>query len=144
MLLMIYGVLFTQYDSPNVVLFQGITAFLLVAMISESNDSWPSRFFNLPVSQFLGHISFSLYLLHPLALELLEHWADRLTGTGFREHYLASGIAIGILTPMLTIPIASLMYKYIETPSISLGKMVSEKICGIVFGNSIKATNNLR
>ncbi|WP_080746571.1 acyltransferase family protein [Burkholderia multivorans] len=129
MLLMIYGVLFTQYDLPNVVVFQGITAFLLVAIMSEDNDTWPKRFFNLPVSQFLGRISFSLYLLHPLALEMLEHWADHLTGNSFREHYLASGIVIGILTPVLTIPIASLMYKYVETTSIELGKVLSEKIC---------------
>ncbi|HDR9474540.1 acyltransferase family protein [Burkholderia multivorans] len=144
MLLMIYGVLFTQYDLPNVVVFQGITAFLLVAIISEDNDTWPKRFFNLPVSQFLGRISFSLYLLHPLALEMLEHWADHLTGNSFREHYLASGIVIGILTPVLTIPIASLMYKYVETTSIELGKVFSEKICGIVFGNGVKAPNSLQ
>lgn len=144
MLLMIYGVMFTQYDSPNVVVFQGLAAFLLIAMISEDKDTWPKRFFNLPISQFLGHISFSLYLLHPLALELLEHWADRLTGNGFREHYLASGVVIGILTPMLTIPIAALMYKYVETTSITLGKVVSDKICGALFGNTIKATNNLQ
>lgn len=144
MLLMIYGVLFTQYDSPNVVIFQGITAFLLIALISEDKDTWPKRFFNLPVSQFLGDISFSLYLLHPLGLELLEHWADRLTGNGFREHYLASGIIIGILTPVLTIPIAALMHRYVETPSIKLGKFTSEKICGVLFGNSIKTTNNMQ
>jgi peptidoglycan/LPS O-acetylase OafA/YrhL len=67
-----------------------------------------------PVSQFLGRISYSLYLCHPLfgwsaqslALRYVNQWGA-----------LAVGIVVSLLSSWLT-------YRYIERPSVSLSHRV--------------------
>jgi peptidoglycan/LPS O-acetylase OafA/YrhL len=64
---------------------------------------------------FLGKVSYSLYLIHiPIIMIITQHLSNYIPlTTSF------------ILVPFISIPIAYLSYKYIEVPSISLGKRVA-------------------
>jgi peptidoglycan/LPS O-acetylase OafA/YrhL len=69
-----------------------------------------------PVGQFLGRVSYSLYLIHlPIVLALLY------------ATFAASGVWPALtLAPVLSIALAWLMYKFVEIPGIQLGKRVAE------------------
>jgi peptidoglycan/LPS O-acetylase OafA/YrhL len=71
-----------------------------------------SKFLNNHVLLFLGKISYSLYLVHPIILLLFVY---------FGENILPLKSLI-LFVPVISIVIAKLMYKYIELPSILLGK----------------------
>lgn len=77
------------------------------------------------IPQFLGQISFSLYLLNvPL---LLVAWSitDRfgLYGT----HALETGLVVGTIVSVATIPLAYIVTVKIEEPMIALGKKLTDK-----------------
>lgn len=66
---------------------------------------------------FLGKISFSLYLIHPIVLLSFV--------------YLMNGLiplsTLIIIVPIVSIILSGFMYKYVELPSITLGKRLSKK-----------------
>ena len=77
-----------------------------------------SRALRHPVLTFLGDISYSLYLLHTLVLLTVVH----LAGQEFPK-------SVTILAALaLTVPIAYLSYRFIEVPTIRLGRKLAEKI----------------
>ena len=57
---------------------------------------------------FLGRISFSLYLLHPIVMGLVHPHAD--------------GFAFIVAVCVLTVPLAWLSFTYVEKPGIELGR----------------------
>ena len=66
---------------------------------------------------WVGKISYSIYLIHPVIIMLCGKFLSKL---------IPLSVAI-CLVPVFTLPIASLMYKYIEVVSIKLGKDFSVK-----------------
>lgn len=78
---------------------------------------------------FLGKISYSLYLVHILVLMLLAIFVGQL---------IDIRIAIA-LTPILSIPVAWLTYKYLENPSVKIAKRWSKKINNHIKNDKITA-----
>ncbi|WP_026827393.1 acyltransferase family protein [Exiguobacterium artemiae] len=65
---------------------------------------------------YLGKISFSLYLIHPISLMMLIHLFKETLNLEF----------LILISALLSIIFAHFLYKYIEIPTITLGKKLSK------------------
>ena len=75
--------------------------------------------------RFLGYISFSLYLLHPLILgSFSSHVFLKLHSSIGYNHLV---LLVFVLTTLVTLPISWLMTKYIDTPGMQFAKYVYER-----------------
>jgi peptidoglycan/LPS O-acetylase OafA/YrhL len=70
-----------------------------------------------PVLDYLGKISYGIYMLHPLAVLIA---VDLLNRTHLHRHY--QSICIYMVTCLLTILFAATSYKYFESPILRLKK----------------------
>ena len=91
-------------------------------------DWQPRRFgawLETPVSQYLGRISYSLYLFNVIFLTLADHWtAD---WPSVRDHPLEMGIVIAIPVLAGGILLAHVAEKFLERPSILLAHQITAK-----------------
>lgn len=69
------------------------------------------------VGVFLGEISYSVYLLHPFAVEAIKHWAPKRMPIG-----LAFGLGLAA-----TLLLATVTHRLIEKPAMNLGKWLTRK-----------------
>lgn len=84
-----------------------------------------SRLLNLPVVQFLGRISFSIYLLHFIVLCSLS--------TAFYAHFPRDPLYIGIgFIVYLTICVGAawLFERWVDRPAIALSRRFGDLLCG--------------
>jgi len=120
--LVLYALLLplSAFKSHTILLFGGITLFM--AWVRRLRAG---RIFDLlcaPLSQYFGRISFSLYLWNvPVFTALLELCdQDRL-----RASPLLWGLGVGLVTLMVTIPIADLSERWLERPCVRLGRALT-------------------
>jgi peptidoglycan/LPS O-acetylase OafA/YrhL len=86
-----------------------LLAVILLAVICR-----PTRLLNNPVAKYLGAISYSLYLCHVYARDVL--W-ERMTGG---THYLSNPAAVFVFQVALAIALASLLHFAVERPFLML------------------------
>lgn len=129
--LFLLWVMFFPYQHTTIVICQGLLVFALICKISgaQPEDDRVVKFLSNPISQFFGRISFSFYLLNPLALEVVERTLYYFLPT-FKERYVEFGLLVGLLATLITILPAVLMYKAVELPSISIGRRVANLLVG--------------
>lgn len=100
----------------------GASLFLFVTL----NSYWLKRFFSTSALQFLGKISFSLYLIHLLLLGSLAcflfSWLMNFN-LGYHLCFLITFIA----SLSVTIMVSYLMYRYIDRPGIKFSKWIYQK-----------------
>jgi len=99
---------------------QVIGAFIVVGSLQVN----PLNFLNGSISQFLGDMSYSFYLIHPLLL-------DRAATVTEQWHVGAPpihAIALATMTIPIALVIAWISSKYIENPGIKLGKRILAKL----------------
>lgn len=103
-------------------LLQGGFAFLLVGIVYHRRSISFNAFLETKFSTYLGKISYSFYLLNVIFLDMVCQLLLRqpLAST----HYLESGILAGLFIAALTIPFAHFSEKYIERPSVKLGRTI--------------------
>ena len=111
--------------SKYILILQIIGAATLLTGTTMTMNASLSRFLELRVIRFFGRISYSFYLLHPLSLTVL--W----THPNFFAAAIEAGIPIIVLwmasfllSIALTTPIAMLSFRFVEVPSIALGRML--------------------
>jgi peptidoglycan/LPS O-acetylase OafA/YrhL len=97
-----------QRDLPN-----GIGAALVIVLSLTSPLA--IRILATPFLQWLGRISYSLYLTHLLVLGALVHV--------FYDTVPLTWLLLGVV--MLSLPIAQISYSLIERPSMALGKRIT-------------------
>lgn len=93
--------------------------------------------FTAPFSQYLGEISFSMYLVHPLIIHTLSTrvyvhiltWTDSMPHNGFRDA-LCVGITMTIFLPILYW-ISDLSTRYLDQGSVDLARWLEGKFYGI-------------
>jgi exopolysaccharide production protein ExoZ len=85
----------------------GLPSFGLVLSLSLLEKSGVT--FNFRPLVFLGAISYSIYLFHPLVIQL--------TGPSYFSHFWQDGFTKFAITIALTIAVANLTFRYIEKPS---------------------------
>lgn len=112
------GVAFGYFHHPNITLWQAIMPWTLAltvfAVACGGQAVRQSRLLNLPVVRFGGRISYSLYLLHPIALGLADLWMGR-------ANSLLTGLAI-------TFVMAPAGYFLIERPGQTLATWITRRI----------------
>jgi len=100
-----------------------ILAALLVTLLFYRRAGGLGRFFDRGVSQYLGRMSYSLYLFNVIYLILVDHWTHGLTVV--RSHPLEWGLLLA--APILAAAIATAHFAEIglERPSIALGRRLT-------------------
>lgn len=73
----------------------------------------------------LGEISYSLYLFHPVVFYPVYWWAGNTNLSWVRQMPLEVWILFNVL---LSIIVATLVYRYVESPAINMGKAITQKI----------------
>jgi peptidoglycan/LPS O-acetylase OafA/YrhL len=123
------GVAFGYFHHPNIGVWQAIMPWTLALLVFTIVCSIPSiqqsRLLNLPAFLFCGRISYSLYLLHPIALAIPDYWVG---GPNAR----LEGI-------VLTFLMASAGYLLVEKPGIKFANWITRRISHprlMVKGNS--------
>ncbi len=112
------GMLFARHT------IQETIAALLVGLIYYRAAGMLGVFLAKPVSAFLGTISYSLYLFNVLFLEIIT---QRLRAYPVAvSHPVEFGIIAAIVITVLTVPVAFWSVRYIERPSIWLGRQLTQ------------------
>lgn len=101
-------------------------AALFLSGINFGNGHFIHKFLCYPTLRFVGKISFSFYLLHPLSLDVIWHMPvalGRLIEIGVPQAVIS--MALLVSTVAAVIPLAYFSYRYIELPGINLGRRLA-------------------
>lgn len=91
-------------------------AILVVAAVA---DDWLGRLLSMRAPQFLGRVSYSLYLTHAIVIVA----AVRLLGGAVLPPFIAEGVAL-----VLVLPLAALLYAWIERPGMGAGRWLAGRL----------------
>ena len=135
---LVIGVLLLTYRLPHELIAMklspkelrfvtGIGALMLLAWIMANARA--QAILSIAPLQFLGKISYSLYLVHLLVMLTVAqpaiHWLNVIGIEGSYSYWLALGI-----TAVASIIVSSICFYVIEQPSIRIGAIISTKIQG--------------
>lgn len=109
----------------------GLAAALVAVLLYGEKSSFQIWLESAPL-QSLGRISFSFYLFNVPVLYLIWSFTDRLQWAP--SYALEAGIAIGIVSAVLTWPLAEMSERWIERPSIAAGRLVVRGVRAIASG----------
>lgn len=93
----------------------GLASFVILSKVVHAGAG--GVLLRLPAIRFLGRISYSLYLLHYIVIELV---ARALLATSFRAPPIAMQIVVFAFAAPISIIVAKVMYDRIEKPFIAL------------------------
>ncbi len=102
---------------------QYISASVLVNLLYHARGGAFAALLKRPLSQFLGRISYSFYLLNVLFLEII--CASLRSEPWIVAHPVEMGVCVAIVIVFLTIPLAYLSWAWVETPMDKLGHRLS-------------------
>lgn len=89
------------------------------------------RIFTHPFPQYLGYISYSMYLIHGTVIFTLGHWAARkaaaVTGTGTQWQYGLAVSVSAIVVWTVTIILSDLATRTVDAKAVSLGRVIYER-----------------
>lgn len=112
---------FTQFNSavvPSVVLLKGLGALAVFVATLMSPDI--SAFLSRRVFNWLGRVSFALYLIHPLFLGYVGHNVFLGLGEGVPVHYRTVISAICVIA--VTLVSAAFLTKWLDEPAVRLSR----------------------
>jgi peptidoglycan/LPS O-acetylase OafA/YrhL len=123
---LIEGTLY-EHTSPGLLVYGGwyhiIGAFFLVAAFVLSASL--QQVISVRVFRFLGYISFSLYLLHPLIIGSFSCFVFLKLSESMA--YNSAVAVVFLLSMALCLPLSWLMTKYIDVPGTNFSKYVYER-----------------
>lgn len=100
---------------------QSIFVFGLVGFVYYNHRGIFIKWLNHPISQYLGRISYSLYLFNLLGLHAFIAATQYYFPEWCERDPLTAGLCLGVVLSLFTIPIAHVSYEYIEKFGIKLG-----------------------
>jgi len=103
---------------------QQALAALLIAQLYYRKAGRFGRFFDQPWPQYLGRLSYSVYLFNLIYLLLVEHFTAG--SPTMKAHPLEWGLVMAVPVIAAAIPTAHGVEKYLERPSIALGRRLSQ------------------
>jgi peptidoglycan/LPS O-acetylase OafA/YrhL len=110
---------------PSVIFVETVCAAGLVTIVLFSPGR---RVFDAPVLQWLGRISYGVYLLHHIVMFALIHFALRLLPIGDTSQALYATALLAVATLAITLPAAWLIYSVLERPLQLLGSASARAI----------------
>lgn len=119
----------TDPRPPSVILIESVCAAALVTIVLFSSRRRP---FQSPVLQWLGRVSYGVYLLHLIVLFALIHFALPLLPLGGTWGALYGTAFLAAATLAITLPAAWLIYSILERPLQQLGTSSARWIDGHV------------
>ena len=120
--ILIIGASIIDYRSEMVRPFQGLLATLFIAALLHGRLSLIGAALSARLSQFLGHISYAFYVINPIFLEINRVIIANVLR--WRPDAFLSELVLGLSATMCSIPLSIVCYRYIELPSIRVGKHV--------------------
>jgi peptidoglycan/LPS O-acetylase OafA/YrhL len=115
------GIVRFWYPIESVMAVLIILGLCLIAVATLYHSQSPRSVFDWPAFTFLGRISFSVYLLHPIVIyELFPHFAPLLDPI-FGVRSSVSGLVLTAVFVGLTVPVSACCERYLERPSNRLG-----------------------
>jgi len=121
--LLIFSKTFHHHSSVPAFVTMVVSAGVLVSGLLYGQRGSLTAFLERPVSQFLGRISFSFYLLNVPMLGVIWAFSDRYAWP--KTHALEAGLLVGLASLVLTIPLAWASERWVERPSITAGRRLS-------------------
>lgn len=103
-----------------------IAGAVLVGILLYSPSDRLGALLQKPLSQFLGRISFSFYLLNVPVLMAIWTVTDKWSLAA--NSPVEVGLAVGTLSTLLTIPFAVASERWVERPGMRLGRMIRNKL----------------
>jgi peptidoglycan/LPS O-acetylase OafA/YrhL len=120
-LLVILAAAYVSFDfrrDGTMLLFGGAFTLLLASLVLRRG--WVRKFLEHPVLVFVGRRSYSFYLIHVLAIDLVEKVLQRFVALNW--------INVLAVSFVVSLAVASLMHVAIELPCISLGRRLSKRL----------------
>ena len=112
-----------HYHAPIPSTIEAFSAMCLIGTIVLGTTHFPILRHRLSI--FLGDISYSLYLLHASVLVFVAGFGQEVFKIPlFTTNATLATLSLAFFTLLITIPLATLSYRYIELPGIELGKRV--------------------
>jgi peptidoglycan/LPS O-acetylase OafA/YrhL len=133
----ITGTLFLLLSKPLVVHYslpfsysyfpEAVGGALLIASIAYGAQSLVWKALEKPVLRWVGKVSYSYYLLHPLALMVLSaaFLESMLVASNYERPILCS-LFLWLGSSAIAFPLADLIYRVVEKPAIRLSKVLSD------------------
>lgn len=112
-----------------------IVSGLMYALLLVGMSQSPLRLIVNAVTGFLGKISYSIYLGHPVVIAILVPLFRRIQET--MPNPALSYAACAAATLLVTLPMAWLTHRFIEAPAIAMGKRLGPKIDRTALANAI-------
>lgn len=108
------------------VLVEGLAATCVLVILLEGPELRIFRLLDKPATLFLGRVSYSFYLLHPLAMFLVAQWTyARVSQNDLVAHSMLFALLWCPLSLLLTLPAAWALHRWVELPGIRLGKRLT-------------------
>jgi peptidoglycan/LPS O-acetylase OafA/YrhL len=116
--------LFVTADAPNNLNYMAMFSGLVIAyaLYFSGTTNQMSEWGKSNVLQFLGRISYSLYLTHIFTFHVIQRAAYKLTGDNIFMAYIW-----GVISIVCAVAFANLFYLYVERPSLKLAERFKHK-----------------
>jgi peptidoglycan/LPS O-acetylase OafA/YrhL len=117
---------FSAHRSPAVILAEAGGAFTIISLIVASEGREPFRSLEWPVMRWNGRLSYSFYLWHFFIMTIaVRALYARLTADAMHQFEIPIIVATAVTTVAVALAIAQLSYKWIEMPSVALGRRLA-------------------
>lgn len=123
---------FAAHRSAAVILVEAFGAFVIISLIVRSESRRPFRSLELPVLRWNGRLSYSFYLWHFFLMTIaVRALYETLSPSELSRFDVPIVLATIVITVALALAIAQLSYRYVEVPSIALGRTLAGTWHGI-------------
>jgi peptidoglycan/LPS O-acetylase OafA/YrhL len=127
-LVMVLPTMLTADRRPIVVLIEAAAAFGIISVIVRSEGQAPFRSLERPVLRWNGRLSYSFYLWHFfIATIAIREVFALLTPQTMRALEIPIALLTIIVTVLLALVVAQYSYRYVELPSIALGRNLAAR-----------------
>lgn len=117
---------FSAHRSPAVILAEAVGAFTIISLIVASEGRAPFRSLERPLMRWNGRLSYSFYLWHFFIMTIAARALyARLPADAMRQFEIPIVVATAVITIALALGIAQLSYKWVEMPSVALGRRLA-------------------